>query len=96
MDEIEELIEELGRAQTPATKKKIAKAMLNENNPAWKDGRHPDHYRRVAGAKPGDGSVVHHKDKNRHDNAPSNLQKIPESRRGEHDKIHKRARNFKK
>ena len=40
--------EDLGRKQTPATKKKIAKAMEGKSNPAYKDGRRS--YRRIAGA----------------------------------------------
>ena len=89
-------IEKLGRPQTAATKKKIAKALLGSKNPAWKDGRHPDHYRRVAGAKKGDGCIIHHRNGNRHSNAKSNLEKVSKSKRGEHDKLHNRAANFKK
>jgi len=89
-------MEKLGRTQTAATKKKIAKALMGSNNPAWKDGRHPTHYRRVAGAKPGDGSIIHHKNGNRHSNSKSNLQKVAKKDIGKHDKLHNRAANFKK
>jgi len=86
--------EELGRPQTPATRKKIANAMQGAKNPSYKDGRRS--YRKKAGAKPNDKSIIHHKDGNRKNNAKSNLQKIPASKRGAHDAAHNRAANFKK
>jgi len=82
------------RAQTAATKKKISKALMGKNNPAYKDGRRS--YRRIAGAKDKDKSIIHHKDGDSKNNAKSNLEKIPESRRSEHEKKHKREKNFKK
>ncbi len=51
-------IEVLGRPQKKSTRLKIAKAMLGKKNPAWKDGRRA--YRRIAGAKTGDNSIIHH------------------------------------
>jgi len=89
-------IEKLGRKQTTATKRKIAKALMGSKNPAWVDGRHPTHYRRVAGAKPGDGSIIHHKNGDRHSNGKGNLQKVSKANLGAHDKLHNRADNFKK
>ena len=53
-------VEQMGRKQTTSTKKKIAKALQGSNNPAYKDGRRS--YRRVAGAKDNDGTIIHHKD----------------------------------
>ena len=85
-------IEQLGRAQKSSTKKKIAAAMTGKNNPAYKDGRRST--RRIAGAKPNDGTLVHHKDGNSKNNKKSNLEKIPKSKRGEHDKKHLRGKNF--
>ena len=79
------------RKQTAATKKKIAKAMTGSKNPAYKDGRRS--YRNKVGAKPG--QIVDHKDGDSKNNARSNLRIIPKSRRGEHDKKHKRHLNFK-
>jgi len=84
--------EQCGRRQTPATKNKIARAMKGDKNPAYKDGRRS--YREKVGAKKG--QLVHHRDENRHNNKAGNLRVIKKSDRGKHDKIHKRARNFKK
>lgn len=85
-----------GYTQSPEHKKKRAKALQGENNGAYKDGRRS--YRRIAGAKPGDGTVVHHKDENRTNNDPSNLQKLSDGKRKKgrkttpkHEKITKRA-----
>lgn len=91
---MEKTLEQLGRKQTPATKAKIKKAMTGSKNPAYKDGRRS--YRRLAGAKNKDGTLIHHKDGNRKNNKRSNLVKVPPSKRGAHDKAHGRAKNFKK
>ena len=89
----EELIAEELRAQTPATRKKIAKALMGSKNPAYKDGRRS--YRRIAGAKKG--THVHHKDGDSKNNSPSNLEKFPEKGpgRADHEKSHNRAANFR-
>jgi len=84
----------MGRKQSAATKRKIAKAMTGKKNPAYKDGRRS--YRRVAGAKTNDGTIIHHKDGNRKNNSKSNLVKVSPSKRGAHDKAHSRGKNFKK
>ena len=94
MDEINDIEELAGHKQTAKTRRKIAKNMTGTKNPAWKDGRHQDTYRRIAGAKKGD--LVHHKDKNRHHNKPSNLKVIPKKQRGKHDSTHHREKNFRK
>ena len=84
--------EQLGKKLSEETKKKISKALTGKNNPAWKDGRRA--YRRIAGAKDNDGSIIHHKDGDSKNNTKSNLEKIPKSRRSEHEKKHKRHKNF--
>ena len=82
------------KSLSAATKKKISKALMGKNNPAYKDGRRS--YRRIAGAKDNDGSIIHHKDGDSKNNSKSNLQKIPASKRSEHEKKHNRENNFKK
>jgi hypothetical protein len=82
------------KAMSPAHKKAIAKSLMGKNNPAYKDGRRS--YRRIAGAKDNDGSLIHHKDGDSKNNSPSNLEKIPESKRSEHEKKHSRQNNFNK
>jgi len=87
--------EELGRKQTAATKKKIAKAVMGPKNPAFKDGRRS--YRRKAGLKPNDGKAVHHKNNDSKDNKSSNLEvyKNKGPQRSKHEVAHDRAKNFK-
>ena len=84
--------EELGRKQTPATRRKIAKSLMGKKNPAYKDGRRS--YRRVSGAKRGEG--VHHKNNDSKDNRPSNLEryKLKGPSRSRHEKAHKRENNL--
>jgi hypothetical protein len=91
MDTINEEYEAL-RAQTAATKKKIAAAMKGSSNPSYKDGRRS--YREKVKAKKG--SLVHHRDGDSTNNSKSNLEVIPKSKRGEHEKKHHRENNFKK
>ena len=86
----EEEFEQLGRPQSPSTKRKIAKAMEGKKNPAFKDGRRS--YRDKVNAPKG--SLVHHKDGDSKNNAKSNLEIIPKSKRSEHEKDHKRYLNF--
>ena len=85
--------EELGRPQTAATKRKIAKKMTGKGNPAYKDGRRS--YRNKAKAKPG--QHVHHVDGDSKNNAKSNLKKFPAKGpgRSKHEKSHDRSKNFK-
>lgn len=89
---MEKTQEEL-RKQTEATKRKISKAVTGKKNPAYVDGRRS--YRRVAGAKSGQG--VDHKNGDSKDNRPSNLKTYPlkGKGRGAHEKKHDRAKNFK-
>lgn len=89
----DELIaEELGKKMPLETRKKISRAMLGPNNPAYKDGRRS--YRRIAKAKPG--YHVHHKDGDSTNNKPSNLELFPAKGpgRSRHEKKHNRAANF--
>ena len=84
----------MAKKQSAATKAKISKSMTGKSNPAYKDGRRS--YRRIAGAKDNDGTIVHHVDGNRKNNSKGNIKKIPASKRGEHDKAHHRENSFKK
>ena len=83
--------EQLGK-MSESTKKKISKALQGKNNPAYKDGRRS--YREKVNAPKG--SIVHHKDGDSTNNAKSNLEIIPKSKRSEHEKSHKRHLNFSK
>lgn len=80
------------KKHSAATKRKIAKSMTGKKNPAYKDGRRS--YRRVAGAKKGEG--VDHKDGNSKNNAPSNLRKYKLKGKGRswHEKKHQRHKNL--
>ena len=49
------------RKHTKAEKENLSKANLGPKNPMWKGGHHHHTYRRIAGAKPNDGMIVHHK-----------------------------------
>jgi hypothetical protein len=91
MEEIIQDSEQL-RKQTAATRKKIAKAMEGENNPAYKDGRRS--YREKVNAKPGEG--VDHINGDSKDNRKNNLRKydLEGSERSAHEKKHDRAKNF--
>lgn len=84
--------EEMGRKQTQATKKKIAKGVSGSKNGMYDQGQRS--YRKKAGLKDNDGKLVHHKDGNRANNSKSNLEVVPKSKRGEHEKKHDRAKNF--
>lgn len=86
--------ESLGRPQKASTRRKISKKLKGKNNGMYKDGRRS--YRRIAGTKTNDGSIIHHKNGDRTDNRKSNLVKVPKSKRGEHDKAHNRGKNFRK
>jgi len=82
-----------GHKQSKTTKSKIAKGMTGPKNPAFKDGRHPDTYRRVKGLKKGDGKIVHHSDGNRHHNSKKNLKVVSAPK---HNLLHHRGKNFRK
>lgn len=65
-----------------------------KSNGRWKGGTSKTYYRRKAGAKPGDGKVVHHKDHNRSNSKKSNLVIIKPGKKisaaGKHNKLHNR------
>ena len=67
---------DIGYTQSHSHKKKRAKAIAGSKNPAYKDGRRS--YRKIAGAK--DGDVVHHKDGDRKNNSPSNLERLTDGK----------------
>jgi hypothetical protein len=68
-----------GYEQSPAHKKKRLAAILGTGNGRWKDGRRA--YRRIAGAKPNDGTVVHHKNGKRSINHKGNLERLSDGER---------------
>lgn len=68
-----------GYTQSAEHKRKRSKALEGENNPAYKDGRRS--YRRIAGAEPNDGSVVHHISGDRNENDPDNLERLTDGKR---------------
>ena len=73
------------------TRKKISDSMKGKKNPAYKDGRRS--YRTLAGAKPNDGKLVHHKNHNHNDNRKSNLTKTTLAA---HNRHHKKGKPIKK
>lgn len=86
-------IEQLGRKQTAATKRKLSKAQTGKKNSQYKDGRRS--YRKIAGAKKGE--HVDHKDGDSTNNKKSNLKifKAKGPSRSAHEKKHSRGENFK-
>ena len=62
-----------GSKKSSSHKRKIARSVTGKKNGRYKDGRRS--YRRIAGAKNNDGTVVMHLDGNRNNNDPSNLKK---------------------
>jgi len=56
---------------------------FGSSNGRWKGGRSKTYRRRITKAKSGD--VVHHKDKNKSHNKPSNLVKVSKAK---HNKLH--------
>jgi len=79
--------------RNPKSRKRNPKmSRTGKTNGRWKNGRSVSYYRKKAGAKDNDGSIIHHKDGNRKNNKKSNLQKIKPkkgiSARGLHNKRH--------
>lgn len=68
-----------GYTQSPEHKAKRAKAVEGKKNGQYKDGRRS--YRRRAGAEDNDGTVVHHKNGDRTNNRPSNLERLKDGDR---------------
>jgi len=66
--------------------KKSPMARLGKKNGRWKGGTSKSYYRKKAGAKTGDGKVVHHKTyKKKNLTKKSNYKLVT---RGDHNKIH--------
>jgi hypothetical protein len=65
----------VGYKQTKAHKDKKSKVQEGKKNANYKHGKRLN-YRKIAGAKKGDGHVVHHKNGVHTDNRKSNLQKL--------------------
>lgn len=87
-----------GSSKSAAHKAKLSKAGIGKKNSQYKDGRRS--YRTVAGAKNNDGTIVHHKDSNRSNNAKSNLVKLKAKKPGAktssvHEKITPRGQGRK-
>jgi hypothetical protein len=87
-----------GSRKTSAHKRKIAKAVTGKKNPRYKDGRRS--YRKKAGAKTNDGTVVHHKDGDRSNNSSSNLSRLKAKKPGArttsyHERVTKRGQGRK-
>lgn len=68
-----------GYVQSAEHRKKRLKLILGAKNGSFKDGRRS--YRRRAGAKPNDGSVVHHKNGDRTVNHRGNLERLTDGDR---------------
>lgn len=77
-------------------KKLSPMARTGKSNGRWKGGRSKTYYRKKAGAKPNDGSIIHHKDHNRSHNKRSNLQRIKPGKGitaiGKHNQAHPNRR----
>lgn len=59
------------------TKKKNPNmARYGSQNGRWKGGHSKTYYRRIAGCEPNDGKIVHHKDHNKWNSDPENLEII--------------------
>jgi hypothetical protein len=70
-----------GYKQSAAHKAKKAKLVTGKKNGRWKGGRHYTTYRKLAGAKKGDSSVIHHINGVRSDNRKSNLRKLTDGKK---------------
>ena len=68
-----------GYTQSPEHKKKRLEQIEGDGNGSYKDGRRS--YRRKAGAKNNDGTVVHHKNGDRTNNCASNLERLTDGDR---------------
>lgn len=67
-------------------------ARFGENNGRWRGGRSKTYYRRIANCERNDGTIVHHKDHNKHNISPDNLERIKPTKkitaRGIHNRQH--------
>jgi len=72
------------KKRTPSIHKQNGRAQNGKSNPNWKGGGSKTHRRNVTKAKPG--QIVHHKNKNKKDNRPSNFKKMSPAN---HNRAHK-------
>lgn len=68
-----------GYKQSPEHKKKRLSQIEDDGNGRYKDGRRS--YRRKAGAKPNDGTIVHHKNGDRSNNSHKNLERLSDGKK---------------
>ncbi len=66
-------------------KKKSPMARTGKSNGRWKGGTSKSYYRKKAGAKKGDGKIVHHKDHNKKNSSKKNLKLVTPA---QHNKLH--------
>jgi len=74
-----------------STKPSSNMARLGENNGRWKGGTSKTYYRPIAGCKPNDGKIVHHKDHDKTNPHPANLEALDNrgiSAMAKHNKAH--------
>ena len=68
-----------GYKQSPEHKKKRLSQIEDDGNGRYKDGRRS--YRRKAGAKTNDGTIVHHKNGDRSNNSHKNLERLSDGKK---------------
>ena len=66
----------IGYKQSAEHKRKRLSQIEGDSNGRWAGGHHPDYYRKKAGAKTNDGTIVHHKNGDRENNKKSNLERL--------------------
>ena len=71
----------IGYKQSAEHKRKRLSQIEGDSNGRWAGGHHPDYYRKKAGAKPNDGTIVHHKNGDRENNKKSNLERLTDGDR---------------
>ena len=71
----------IGYKQSAEHKRKRLSQIEGDRNGSWAGGHHPDYYRKKAGAKTNDGTVVHHKNGDRENNKKSNLERLTDGDR---------------
>lgn len=71
------------RSRKPVVHGKKGLKQFGKKNGRWRGGRSKTFRRRVTKAKPG--QIVHHKNKNKSDNKPSNFKKMSP---GDHNRAH--------
>ena len=71
----------IGYKQSAEHKRKRLSQIEGDSNGRWAGGHHPDYYRKKAGAKTNDGTIVHHKNGDRENNKKSNLERLTDGDR---------------